>query len=189
MQYYADRTPSSYVEQDEGSVSWVYRHCDSEWAFKQARDLQMNLQHGLGTTGFVVVTERGLVQARDSSLSKGTLLTSCLDRFDREYPPGVDFVLCAGSFLQHDEDAFDVVQKRAARRASGVELSADSSRAELEVFTCAVGNLRPSRARFGLRSTEVPQLLDALIAGATGAQLHVPLQAPSAPDSPVTPEV
>lgn len=116
--YFAERTPRSFVETREASIVWNYRRSDPDFGRLQERDLLQHLITGPISTSHVdVVQGSNSVEVRPAGVSKGTALEQLLreqDQNELEY----DFILCGGHFLSRDEDLFSCVQGKSSSFSS-----------------------------------------------------------------------
>lgn len=110
--YFAERTPRSYVETREASIVWNYAAADPNFGRHQARDLLQHLITGPISTSHVdVVQGNNSVEVRPAGVSKGSALERLLAERSPEAPE-LEFALCCGHFLSRDEDIFTFLQGR-----------------------------------------------------------------------------
>jgi trehalose 6-phosphate synthase/phosphatase len=163
--YFAERTPRSFVETREASIVWNYRRSDPGFGRLQARDLLQHLITGPISTSHVdVVQGSNSVEVRPAGVSKGAALEQLLQAQDLS-EIDYDFIMCGGHFLSRDEDLFSCVQGRsgsltsdrgwrpqpnanASNQARGISSANDDTRAARGpmVYTITIGR-KQSRAR------------------------------------------
>ena len=116
--YFAERTPRSFVERRETSLVWNYKYSDPEFGRLQARDLLQHLWTGpISNAAVDVIQGLKSVEVRPTGISKGVAIDRILrdlgERRGGAGPaaarPPVDFALCVGHFLGRDEDIFSHV--------------------------------------------------------------------------------
>ena len=49
MQYFAERTPGTYIESKESSLAWHYRDADPHFGAWQAKDMQIHMEDVMST--------------------------------------------------------------------------------------------------------------------------------------------
>lgn len=126
FEYFCQRTPHSYVQEQETHISWHYAASEQIFAQRQALDIITHLTGGpLTNTSAELVEEAGLVQVRPAAVSKGRALKAALSILlnddtlmgtsefhssnrvlQNNQHSFIDFVLCIGTFINRDEDMF-----------------------------------------------------------------------------------
>jgi trehalose 6-phosphate synthase/phosphatase len=182
--YFCDRTPKSFIEREQTSITWHYKDCDAEFSELQARDLLIHLKSGpLINTATEVVHSNKLVQVRPSGVSKGHTVEKLIQRIHSSDPVG--FILCLGNFLGRDEDVFVTLEGK-----SLVEMSRSPRRVteylsdEVEVVSVTIG-ARSTAAKNYIRTiADVQNLLFFLCQvceaeGSISSQLTKSISAPA----------
>lgn len=124
MQYFKERTPGSYIEAKESSLTWHYGDTDPIFGPMQARDMQVNLEDVLCDLPLEVMQGTNRVEVRLQGITKTVILEDMFKQFLQpmsaasspvryETKPNaqetktqqVDFVFCAGNGME-DEDLF-----------------------------------------------------------------------------------
>lgn len=120
MEYFCDRTPGSFYQTTQCSVSWHYQKTMGDYGGQQARDLMIHLWAGpLLSAPAEVVAGTNSVIVRPTEVSKSSQLESVLRRITEAKEAGETsdeerknyFVCCIGDFIKRDEDVFTTVQK------------------------------------------------------------------------------
>ncbi len=110
FQYFTERTPKSFIEERDTYIAWHYRDCEEEFGESQAHDLMTHLVSGpLANTSTQVINHSRIVQVRPTGVSKGFIAERIVNELETTRQKPLDFILCLGNFLQHDEDVFTVL--------------------------------------------------------------------------------
>lgn len=109
--YFAERTPGSYVEIHETSVVWNYRNVlSTEFGRLQARDMLVHLCAGpLNNAPAELFQGIKSLEVRSMGVTKGAMLekiAAMMVQENRVEKP--DFALCVSQCLEKDEDLFTI---------------------------------------------------------------------------------
>lgn len=132
LELFVDRTPGSFIEEKDFSLSWHYRQCDPALADVRANELRTEVAPLLEGEIFEILEGDRVLEIRASGVDKGIAA--------RRFVPGRewDFVMAVGDD-RTDEHLFEVLPE--------------------EMYTIKVG-MAPSWARYRVRSTaDVRRLL------------------------------
>eukprot|EP00742_Colponemidia_sp_Colp-10_P008523 GILJ01009236.1.p1 GENE.GILJ01009236.1~~GILJ01009236.1.p1 ORF type:complete len:841 (-),score=141.00 GILJ01009236.1:472-2994(-) len=111
FQYFVERTPGSYVERTNTSLSWHYKDAIPDFGAVQAKDLLVHLWAGpLTNAPAEVVVGAFSVEVRPANVSKAAVLER-LTSTEFGSINTFDFALCMGNFLWKDEDVFAFLSK------------------------------------------------------------------------------
>jgi trehalose 6-phosphate synthase/phosphatase len=133
MQYFTERTPGSYIEAKESSLTWHYGETDPIFGPMQARDMQINLEDVLCNLPLEVLQGTNSLEVRLQGITKTVIIEEILKEFYHKQSPvstpghesrggnvpaptkdafgrlqqhethQVDFVFCAGNGLEDDD--------------------------------------------------------------------------------------
>eukprot|EP00611_Tribonema_gayanum_P004565 TRINITY_DN1376_c0_g1_i1.p1 TRINITY_DN1376_c0_g1~~TRINITY_DN1376_c0_g1_i1.p1 ORF type:complete len:1060 (-),score=283.32 TRINITY_DN1376_c0_g1_i1:298-3147(-) len=122
MQYFTERTPGTYIENKESSLTWHYRDADPHFGLWQAKDMQINMEDSLSNMPLEILQGNRMVEVRHQAANKSFVADRVLKAMSepaaRAEHGEVDFVLCVGDD-RSDEDMFTMVQRlRDQARAS-----------------------------------------------------------------------
>jgi trehalose 6-phosphate synthase/phosphatase len=132
LQYYADRTTGSLIEEKDFSLVWHYRRVDPELASVRAWELKDSLMHFTANLNLEVLEGNKVIEIKNVGINKGRAVLRWISK--RKW----DFILALGDDWT-DEDLFAVLPKSA--------------------YSIKVG-LAPSQAKYNLDSVaEVRSLL------------------------------
>jgi trehalose 6-phosphate synthase/phosphatase len=110
FEYFAERTPRSFVETRETSVVWDYKFSDYEFGKSQAQDMLQHLRTGsISNSAVDVVRGPRCVEVRTFGVNKGVSMSRMVDVMARHLGPDAvafDCVLCIGHFSSRDESIF-----------------------------------------------------------------------------------
>ena len=115
MQSFTERTPGSYIESKESSLTWHYRDSDVHFGSWQAKDLHTTLERHLCGTALEVVQGNRLVEVKHEGCTKATILEGLLkymsltDQISKRGSE-VDFVFCVGDDAS-DEQMFQSLHR------------------------------------------------------------------------------
>lgn len=129
MQYFTERTPGSFIETKESSLTWHYGETDPIFGPMQARDMQVNLEDVLCSLPLEVLQGTNYVEVRLQGITKTVIIEEILKQLEQQplSPAAVgasrgsatstkttaspfDFVFCAGNGLE-DDDLFTFFQE------------------------------------------------------------------------------
>lgn len=124
LQYFAERTPRSFIETKHTALSWHYNDTDPEFGTMQARDLQIHLEDVLSNLPIEVVQGNKLVEVRLQGISKEISVQELCRRVStpevvQEKGP-IDFVFCVGDDVS-DEVMFTSLAFAAASSSIAVD--------------------------------------------------------------------
>ncbi|KAI7894428.1 glycosyltransferase family 20-domain-containing protein [Mucor mucedo] len=106
FEYYTERTPGSFIEQKECSLTWHYRKADPKYGAFQAMEMQNHLEQSVvGKLPIECITGKMNVEIRPSLVNKGVIIKRALTQ-----NPDVEFILCAGDD-KTDEDMFRTLER------------------------------------------------------------------------------
>lgn len=163
--YFAERTPRSFVEKEDTFLSWHYRDADRELGEQQARDLLMHLVTGpLVNTSAEVISSAKIVQVRPAGITKGNMGDRILGELQRTQGD-LGFVMCIGNFLGRDEDVFQHLSNAKKNRKREPTQQSQPVAVNLElpescyVATVNVGAIAGHAKTFVRNTNEVEALL------------------------------
>jgi trehalose-phosphatase len=134
FEYYTERTPGSFIEYKQSSLTWHYRLADPVYGSWQAKECQIHLEKMfLSKMPLEVLTSKKNLEVRPISINKGEMVKRILVLY-----PNVDFILCVGDD-RTDEDMF-----RAIRTTVPIEIS---------YFTCILGE-KSSQAQYCMKDSD-----------------------------------
>ena len=156
FEYFAERTPSSYVDVRGTSLVWNYKFADVDFGRLQARDMLQHLWTGpISQQQVDIIQGAKSVEARPVGITKGKMMERIFAHILEDQGEQIDFVFCAGHFLKRDEDIFnflcperDEKDSTASLLGSGDEMS--SPRREREAHLPDEGMLSSSLRQLGL---------------------------------------
>eukprot|EP00624_Nannochloropsis_granulata_P007881 evm.model.NODE_9905_length_21420_cov_21.470634.3 len=147
LEYFTERTPGTYIEKKESSLTWHYRDADPNFGSWQAKDMQIQLEDVLSNLPLEIIQGNRMVEVRHQGASKGMVVESVLRHMadpSREGKKGadgpVDFIFCVGDD-RTDEDMFQVLKMLRAEAARFATLSS---------FPNSVGGYHPGGVGYGL---------------------------------------
>ncbi|CAN0197313.1 unnamed protein product, partial [Phaeothamnion confervicola] len=112
MQYFTERTPGTYIEKKESSLSWHYRDADPHFGLWQAKDMQIHMEDVLTNLPLEILQGNRMVEVRHQAANKSAvaeqLLRRCAEPHMLHDRGEVDFILCVGDD-KSDEDMFQTV--------------------------------------------------------------------------------
>lgn len=108
--YFAERTPGSYIEKQEYMYRWSWDNAQFDFGSAQAREVLIHLWAGplVNSEAEVVVGDRAIT-VRPHACSRG----ACLEKLLNNELGGlhqVDFALCFAGVSHRDEDVFETVE-------------------------------------------------------------------------------
>lgn len=109
MLLFTDRTPGSYIEDKESSLTWHYSDADPHFGSWQAKDLQIILERQLIGTALEVYQGHKLVSVEHEGCTKARVLEGLLkhlslpDQLLKKKDQAVDFVLCVCDDVTDDQ--------------------------------------------------------------------------------------
>lgn len=115
MQFFTERTPGTYIEIKESSLTWHYRDTDSQFGVWQAKDMQIHLEDVLSNLPLEILQGNCMVEVRHQAANKSMVADRVLRHLcDQSIPSNVlkgeiDFVFCVGDDSS-DEDMFLALQ-------------------------------------------------------------------------------
>lgn len=87
MQYFTERTPGSYIEAKESSLTWHYGETDQIFGPMQARDMQINLEDVLCNLPLEVLLGTNNVEVRLQGITKTVIIEEILKGFYLKQSP------------------------------------------------------------------------------------------------------
>ncbi|KAI9912654.1 hypothetical protein PsorP6_004842 [Peronosclerospora sorghi] len=114
MLMFTDRTPGSYIEDKESSLTWHYGDADPHFGSWQAKDLQIILERQLIGTALEVYQGRMSVSVEHEGCTKTRVLEGLLkhlslpDQIAKKSDHEVDFVMCVCDDVT-DDQMFQIV--------------------------------------------------------------------------------
>ncbi|CAN0528208.1 unnamed protein product, partial [Ectocarpus sp. 12 AP-2014] len=64
MQYFTERTPGTYIENKESSLTWHYRDADPHFGLWQAKDMQIHMEDVLSNLPLEILQGNRMVEVR-----------------------------------------------------------------------------------------------------------------------------
>ncbi|KUF96221.1 hypothetical protein AM588_10009017 [Phytophthora nicotianae] len=156
MLMFTDRTPGSYIEDKESSLTWHYGDADPHFGSWQAKDLQIILERQLIGTALEVYQGHMSVSVEHEGCTKTRVLEGILkhlslpDQIAKKNDQEVDFVLCVCDDVTDDQ----MFQTLNALVAESNERHDERKRKEEE----QAENERIRRDSIALSNPEPPQL-------------------------------
>nr|TKS06647.1 hypothetical protein D5086_0000121100 [Populus alba] len=109
FEYFTERTPGSHFELRETSLVWKYKYAESHFGKLQSKDMLQHLWTGpISNAAVDVVQGDRSVEVRSVGVTKGAAIDRILGEIVRNkgMKSPIDYVLCAGHFLNKDEDVY-----------------------------------------------------------------------------------
>ncbi|KAH8069108.1 hypothetical protein JL720_12012 [Aureococcus anophagefferens] len=78
MQYFAERTPGTYIESKESSLAWHYRDADPHFGAWQAKDMQIHMEDVMSNLPLEIIQGNRLVEVRHVGVNKSLVLEEVL---------------------------------------------------------------------------------------------------------------
>lgn len=109
MELFTDRTPGSYIEEKESSLTWHYCDADSQFGSWQAKDLQIMLERQLIGTALDVYQGQFFVSVEHEGCTKAKVVEGVLkylslpQQLAAKNMKEVDFVLCVCDDVSDDQ--------------------------------------------------------------------------------------
>lgn len=150
MEYFEERTPGTYIEDKESSLTWHYRDADPHFGSWQAKDMQMHMEDVLTSLPLEILQGNKVLEVRHRNANKSAVLNTVLSRMVEEYHWGqkaraapddagtdattelqleqVDFVFCVGDD-RSDEDMFNFLKTLYAEAQEEAEVQHARDRA------------------------------------------------------------
>ncbi|EGB10711.1 hypothetical protein AURANDRAFT_70085 [Aureococcus anophagefferens] len=141
MQYFAERTPGTYIESKESSLAWHYRDADPHFGAWQAKDMQIHMEDVMSNLPLEIIQGNRLVEVRHVGVNKSLVLEEVLRMGPRGETADVDFdfVLCVGDD-RSDEDMYQLLKAWHARRAEhDADKGGDDAPAQLYLVHIGTG--------------------------------------------------
>jgi len=100
--YYAERTPGSFIEHKTASLIWHYRLADPQFGEWQARECQNHIADSIGMNySLQIHLANKALEVRAIEITKGNAIRQVLSK-----RPLFDFIFCAGND-RTDKDIFE----------------------------------------------------------------------------------
>mmetsp|Transcript_19468 Transcript_19468/g.29583 ORF Transcript_19468/g.29583 Transcript_19468/m.29583 type:complete len:1022 (+) Transcript_19468:51-3116(+) len=80
MQYFAERTPGTYIEFKESSLAWHFQDADPHFGAWQAKDMQIHLEDALANQPLQIIQGKRFVEVRHVGVNKSLVLEDVLRR-------------------------------------------------------------------------------------------------------------
>ncbi|KAI9342782.1 glycosyltransferase family 20-domain-containing protein [Zopfochytrium polystomum] len=103
FQHFAERTPGSFIEEKEITLTWYYQNADVEFGAWQAAELQVNVERILSHLAVSIVPGSKSLELRPSLVDKASASRSIIRDIGAD---NCDFVFCAGDGIT-DEPVFE----------------------------------------------------------------------------------
>ncbi|CAM9446996.1 unnamed protein product, partial [Choristocarpus tenellus] len=114
MQYFTERTPGTYIENKESSLTWHYRDADPHFGLWQAKDMQINMEDVLSNLPLEILQGNRMLEVRHQATNKSMVAEAVLKLLSTSQSVRergeVDFILCVGDD-RSDEDMFQTVKR------------------------------------------------------------------------------
>eukprot|EP00842_Homolaphlyctis_polyrhiza_P001051 jgi/Hompol1/1947/HPOL_002802-RA len=107
FKHYTERTPGSFIEENEMNITWHYNNADPEFGAWQATELQANLEKLLSHFAVSIMIGNKALELRPSMVDKATSARSILA--DLHADTDCDFLLCIGDG-KSDEVLFSLLK-------------------------------------------------------------------------------
>lgn len=147
LNYYTERTPGSFLEIKERSISWHYRDADPDYGVWQARELQAHLSDYCTTMPLEVIHQGGSSKRIDFRAS-GASRVAAVSRVLRELASPWDLIFCLAGDTRDDNELYAMLRGQNRDGADRV------------VWTCRVGPSTSTQHRAELTHAEfyVPEI-------------------------------
>ncbi len=136
LEYFTERTPGTYIEKKESSLTWHYRDADPNFGSWQAKDMQIQLEDVLSNLPLEIIQGNRMVEVRHQGASKGMVVESVLRHLadplksKKGLTDGpVNFIFCVGDD-RTDEDMFQVLKMFRAEAARFASLGPAGSQSQ-----------------------------------------------------------
>ncbi|BAM81439.1 alpha,alpha-trehalose-phosphate synthase [Cyanidioschyzon merolae strain 10D] len=127
LNYYTERTPGSFLEIKERSISWHYRDADPDYGVWQARELQAHLVDYCTTMPMEVIHQGGSAKRIDFRASGGSR-AAAVARVLQDLGSSWHLVFCLAADTRDDNEVYTLL--RGYRRDTGDRIA----------WTCSVGS-------------------------------------------------
>lgn len=126
MQYFTERTPGTYVENKESSLTWHYRDADPHFGLWQAKDMQIHMEDVLSNMPLEILQGSRMVEVRHQAANKGAVAELVLRALANPAVQAergeVDFIFLVGDD-KSDEDMFQTAKRYAEQYAKASPVS------------------------------------------------------------------
>ncbi|HSA15770.1 MAG TPA: bifunctional alpha,alpha-trehalose-phosphate synthase (UDP-forming)/trehalose-phosphatase [Spirochaetota bacterium] len=102
LESYCDRTPGTFIEEKEYSLTWHYRRSDAELASIRAMELKGNLLHMIANHNLGIMEGNKVLEIKSLEITKGKIADFLLS--SKQY----EFIFAIGDDVT-DEDLFAVI--------------------------------------------------------------------------------
>jgi len=162
MQYFAERTPGTYIETKETSLAWHFQDADPHFGAWQAKDMQIHMEDVLANLPLEIVQGKFFVEVRHVGVNKALVLEHVLNRGPRRrhaeqeavsQEEDFDFILCVGDD-RSDEDMYQLLKAYYNRRCS------DSAEAVAAASSSPHNNVVIYLVRIGTGATQAEFFLE-----------------------------
>ncbi|CCF73134.1 Probable alphaalpha-trehalose-phosphate synthase [UDP-forming] 9 [Babesia microti strain RI] len=109
MNKYVSRTPGSYIEEKESSLTFHYEKADPDFGIIQAKELAVLLSDLLENLPVQVNRNKGHIQVRLGGVDKGAAVIKIINHYSELFGP-FDYILAFGNDAG-DETVFDALFK------------------------------------------------------------------------------
>ncbi|KAG5189692.1 hypothetical protein JKP88DRAFT_347649 [Tribonema minus] len=169
MQYFTERTPGTYIENKESSLTWHYRDADPHFGLWQAKDMQINMEDSLSNMPLEILQGNRMVEVRHQAANKSFVADRVLKAMSepaaRAEHGEVDFVLCVGDD-RSDEDMFTMVQRLRDQARASPPSMATGERGDHERDNpprCMARNANVYTVHIGQDQSQADYKLDSLV--------------------------
>ncbi|DAZ98383.1 TPA: hypothetical protein N0F65_000702, partial [Lagenidium giganteum] len=162
MLAFTDRTPGSYIEDKESSLTWHYGDADPHFGSWQAKDLQIILERQLIGTALEVYQGHLWVSVEHEGCTKAKVLEGILKHLSlpkqiANKKGEVDFVLCICDDVT-DDQMFQTLNTLANESKERHEKLREAADARVKAAAKQAGRMAAQRAR-GLEQPSSPTLM------------------------------
>ncbi|KAF6004263.1 Trehalose-6-P synthase/phosphatase complex synthase subunit [Cyanidiococcus yangmingshanensis] len=126
LNYYTERTPGSFLEIKERSISWHYRDADPDYGVWQARELQAHLSDYCTTMPLEVIHQGGSSKRIDFRAT-GASRVAAISQILLEIPSPSDLIFCLAGDTRDDSELYAMLRGHNREGADRI------------VWTCRVG--------------------------------------------------
>ncbi|TMW60904.1 hypothetical protein Poli38472_000946 [Pythium oligandrum] len=181
MQYFTERTPGSFIETKESSLTWHYGETDQIFGPMQARDMQVNLEDVLCSLPLEIIQGTNRVEVRLQGITKTVIIEEILKLMEQSptspvvgggsptrpsASQAIDFVFCAGNGLEDDDvfSFFNECQERAQKPSKTPTGASTALSSKANVFTCHIGANKTEAMYYMERPSDLVRVLRSLAA-------------------------
>ncbi|XP_072966877.1 probable alpha,alpha-trehalose-phosphate synthase [UDP-forming] 8 [Typha angustifolia] len=145
MEFYNQTTNGSYIESNESSLAWHYKHADPEFGSSQAKALLDHLCYLLKDDPVIVDSAQDIVEVKPQGITKGLAAKKLIKKLIQSGKPP-EFILCIAG------DQSDELFERINKAAEGNAFPKSP-----QIFTCT-SYRKPTNAKYYVTNVDKDDL-------------------------------